>query len=176
MSTGLWQLRQGARRLGAVGLAGLGLFAAALLMQGIRITSLQQTIHAQQARLATLQVTAARRVEPPARPPLNPLALLPPTSEASQLIGELEKLARAHGLALPRGQYSVAPLTGTSLQRWQLVLPLDAPYPALHAFLAAALERLPNLTLDELKLKRDRIESTQLQAELRLSLFVEAAP
>jgi hypothetical protein len=70
----------------------------------------------------------------------------------------------------------VSPLTGTSLRRWQLVLPLDASYPALHAFLAAALERLPNLTLDELKLKRDRIESTQLQAELRLSLFVEAAP
>jgi hypothetical protein len=42
--------------------------------------------------------------------------------------------------------------------------------------MAAALERLPNLTLDELKLKRDRIESTELQAELRLSLFVEAAP
>jgi hypothetical protein len=176
MSAALWQLRLGARRLGAVGLAGLGLLAAALLMQGFRITSLQQTIHAQQARLATLQQAAARRETPPAAPPPNPLAGLPPSGEAAQLIGELEKLARAHGLELPRGQYSMAPLTGTSLRRWQLVLPLDAPYPALHAFLAAALERLPNLTLDELKLKRDRIESTQLQAELRLSLFVEAAP
>jgi hypothetical protein len=38
------------------------------------------------------------------------------------------------------------------------------------------LERLPNLTLDELKLKRERIESAELQAELRLSLFVENAP
>ena len=62
------------------------------------------------------------------------------------------------------------------IARWQLVLPVEAPYPALHAFLAAALERLPNLTLDELKLKRERIESAELQAELRLSLFVEAAP
>ena len=42
--------------------------------------------------------------------------------------------------------------------------------------IAASLERLPNLTLDELKLKRDRIESGELQAELRLSLFVEASP
>ncbi len=174
MSAVLWQLRQGARRLGVVGLAGLGLLAAALLMQGIRITSLQQTIHAQQARLATLQQAAARREAPPAPPPPSPLAGLPPTGEASRIIGELEKLAHAHGLTLPRGQYSVTPLTGTSLQRWQFVLPLDAPYPALHAFLAAALERLPSLTLDELKLKRDRIESTQLQAELRMSLFVEA--
>ena len=77
---------------------------------------------------------------------------------------------------MPRGQYSVSPLAGTTLARWQLVLPVEAPYPALHAFLAAALERLPNLTLDELKLKRERIEASELQAELRLSLFVETAP
>ena len=112
----------------------------------------------------------------PAPAPLNPLAMLPPTGEAAQRIGELERLAHAHGMRLPRGQYSISPLAGTTLARWQLVLPVEAPYPALHAFLAAALERLPNLTLDELKLKRERIESAELQAELRLSLFVEAAP
>ena len=176
MNARLWQLRQWARRLGVVGLAGLGLLAVALLMQGFQVESLQQTIRMQQARLAALQQTAARRAATPAPLPLDPLAQLPPTGEASQRIGELERLARAHGLTLPRGQYSVSPLTGTPLRRWQLVLPLNATYPALHAFLAAALERLPNLTLDELKLKRDRIESAQLQAELRLSLFVEAAP
>jgi len=32
-----------------------------------------------------------------------------------------------------------------------LVLPVEAPDPALHAFLADALERLPNLTLDDKK-------------------------
>jgi hypothetical protein len=123
-----------------------------------------------------LRLEAARRAAAPAPHPVSPLAALPPDGAAAQQIGELEQLARAHGLDLPRGQYSVAPLMGTSLQRWQLVLPVEASYPALHAFLAAALEREPNLTLDELKLKRERIETTELQAELRLSLFVEAAP
>jgi Tfp pilus assembly protein PilO len=176
MTVWTWQLRQWARRLGAGGLIGLGLLVAALLLHVFQVESLQRTIRAQQANVVALRQAALRREATPAAAPLNPLALLPPTGEASQLIGELERLARAHGLALPRGQYSVSPLAGTSLQRWQLVLPVEGPYPALHAFLAAALERLPNLTLDELKLKRDRIESTQLQAELRLSLFVEASP
>ena len=176
MNVRIWQLRQGARRLGAGGLVGLGLLAAALLLHVFQVESLQQTTRTQQARLVALRQAALRREAVPPAAPLNPLALLPPTGEASQLIGELERLARSHGLALPSGQYSVSPLAGTSLQRWQLVLPVDGPYPAVHAFLAAALERLPNLTLDELKLKRDRIESTHLQAELRLSLFVEAAP
>ena len=172
----LWRLRQAARPLGALGLAGLGLLVAALLLQGFRMASLQPAIQAQQAKLAMLQRAAAQREAAPPPAPLNPLATLPPTGEASEMVGELERLARANGLSLPRGQYSVSSLTGTSLQRWRLVLPIDGPYPALHAFLASALERLPNLTLDELKLKRDRIESTQLQAELRLSLFVEATP
>ncbi|MHB0975272.1 MAG: GspMb/PilO family protein [Thiobacillus sp.] len=176
MNVRIWQLRQGARRLGAGGLAGLGMLVAALLLHVFQVESLQKTIHAQRARMASLRQAALTREATPAPAPLNPQALLPPTGEASRLVGELERLARSHGLALPRGQYSVSPLAGTTLQRWQLVLPVEASYPALHDFLAAALERLPNLTLDELKLKRDRIESAELQAELRLSLFVEAAP
>ncbi len=176
MNTLRWHLYQWARRLGASGLVGLGLLAVALLLQVIQVESSQQAARAQHEKLAALRLAAITHDADPAPVPLNPLAMLPPTGEASQRIGELEQLAHAHGISLPRGQYSVAPLSGTTLARWQLVLPVEAPYPALHAFLAAALERLPNLTLDELKLKRDRIESAELQAELRLSLFVEAAP
>jgi hypothetical protein len=175
MNALLWQLHQWGRRLGTAGLVGLGLLAAALLLQLIQVESLKQTALAQHEKLDALRAAAAHE-SVPAPAPLNPLALLPPTGEASQLIGELEQLAQVHGIALPRGQYSVSPLAGTTLARWQLVLPVDAPYPALHAFIAAALERLPNLTLDELKLTRERIEAGELQAELRMSLFVEAAP
>ena len=57
-----------------------------------------------------------------------------------------------------------------------MVFQVQADYPALHAFVAAALERLPNLVLDEIKFKRERIEDEDLQAELRFGLFVETAP
>lgn len=175
MNALIWQLRQWARHLGNAGLAGMGMLLAALLF-AIEAESQQRSNAVQQERLVALRLETARRAAAPAPQPLNPLAALPPDAAAAQQIGELEQLARAHGLDLPRGQYSVAPLMGTSLQRWQLVLPVEASYPALHAFLAAVLERQPNLTLDELKLKRERIESVALQAELRLSLFAEAAP
>lgn len=179
MNAWLWRTRQWARRLGTPGLLGLGLLAAAWLVQVSQVESLRATAAAQQTRLAHLRAAvAANEIAPAAlpNPPLNPLASLPPTGEAAQSIGELEQLARAHELELPRGQYSVRSLKGTSLQHWQLVLPIETDYPSLHAFLVAALERLPNLALDELKLKRDRIETDVLQAELRLSLFVEATP
>jgi Tfp pilus assembly protein PilO len=171
-----WHLNQWARRLGTAGLTGLALLAIALLLQVTQVGSLKQSISAQHARLATLRMAADTHDIVPAPVPFNPLALLPPTSEASHLIGELQHLAQAEGLELPRGQYSMSPLTGTSLRRWQLVFPVEATYPALHDFIAAALERQPNLTLDELKLKRDRIDTEDLHAELRMSLFVETAP
>lgn len=174
MNARLWRVRQWARKLGAAGLVGLGFLAAALLLQ-MQVASLQRAAFAQQEKLAALRLAAASYDREPA-PPANPLVMLPPTGQASQLIGELERLAHAYGISLPRGQYSVSTPAGTTLARWQLVLPVEASYPALHAFIATALERLPNLTLDELKLKRERIETTELQADLRMSLFVEAAP
>lgn len=174
MNAWLWQLRQWARRAGTPGLAGLGLLLASWLVQTHLVESMQDTTAARQAELAQLSQVAAEQAIVPAAP-LNPLANLPPTGPASQQIGELEKIAQMNELDLPRGQYSVKPLKGTQLQHWQLVLPVETDYPTLHAFLATALERMPSLALDEIKLKRDRIESDALQAELRLSLFVEPA-
>lgn len=176
MSTLFWQLQQWARRLGWTGLAGLVLLTAAGLLHVFAIGPANQTIAAQQLRLDELRRIALARDVAPVVQTAEPLMLLPPAGIASQQIGELERLAKAHDLELPRGQYNVAPVVGASLARWQLVLPVEGPYPALHAFLAAALERMPNLALDELKLKRERIESTELQAELRLSLYLENAP
>lgn len=176
MNALLWRLRQGARRLGATGLVGLALLAAALGLQLTAVTATRAAVAAKDARLAQLRVAAQARAARPAPPPVDPLARLPAKGSASRQIGELERLARDHGLDLPRGQYSVSALSGTPLLRWQLVLPVEATYATLHAFLVAALAHSPNLTLDEFKLKRERIESPELQAELRLSLFVEAAP
>lgn len=175
MTIWLWQIRQSARALGPTGLAGLAALMLAGLVWLAAIEPLHATAHAQQARLVELKRDVGTRNRPPPAP-VNPLAGLPPTGEASQLIGELEQLALAHGLVLPRGQYSVAPVAAAGMQHWRMVLPLQTDYPTLHAFLAAALERLPNLALDEVRIKRERIEATELQVELRLSLFTEVRP
>jgi type II secretory pathway component PulM len=177
MNTLLWYAHQAARRLGVVGLAGLALLVAALGVWLTQFQPLKQQTQQQQQALASLRLAAQKPVV--VQQPVvaaDPLAALPPDSSAAPALGELEQLARAHGFELARGSYSVASVAHTSLARWQFVLPLKAEFSALHAFAAAALERLPNLALDEIKLKRERIEDTTLDAELRFSLFVETAP
>ena len=176
MNSLLWQLRQWGRRLGVVGLLGLVLLALALgvLLSTVKPLQQQSRQHAQQ--LDQLRITAQTVPAEPLVAMPDPIAMLPPDSSAAAAVGELEQLARAHGFELTRGQYSVAAVNGAALARWQMVFQVQADYPALHAFVAAALERLPNLVLDEVKLKRERIEDVGLQAELRFGLFVETAP
>ena len=181
MNAVLWQLRQWGRRLGAGGLLGGALLVLALGAYFMLVRPLHVQSQAQQQRLDRLRAAAQTVAVTPVMTAPDPIAALPPDSSAAATLGELEQLARAHDFELTRGQYSVATVnTGGAdaarLARWQMVFLVKASYPELHAFVAAALERMPNLTLDEVKLKRERIEDTELQTELRFSLFVETAP
>ncbi len=176
MNTLLWQIRQWGRRLGAVGLLGLMLLVLALGFFFSLVNPLQNRSLQHEQQLGQLRAAAqATQAEPILAAP-DPIAMLPPDSSAAAAVGELEQLAHAHGFELTRGQYSVAAVVGVPLARWQMVFQVEADYPALHAFVAAALERMPNLVLDEIKLKREQIEDVGLQTELRFSLFVETAP
>ncbi len=174
MQLWLWRFRQGARALGVAGLAGGVLLLLALGLLVFQVWPLQQQVIAQQQEIEQLRVAAQTRT---ADVPVvtDPLVALPSNHTAAPALGQLETLARAQGFELIRGQYSVVPIGGAALSRWQLILPIEADYPALRAFAATALEQMPNLTLDEIKFERERIEDTNLQAELRFSLFVGAA-
>ena len=181
MNAVLWQLRQWGRRLGVGGLLGGALLVLALGAYFILVRPMHVQSQAQQQRLDRLRAAVQVAAVLPVTTEPDPIAALPPDSSAAATLGEMEQLARAHDFELTRGQYSVATVnTGSAdaprLARWQMVFMVKASYPELHAFVAAALERLPNLTLDEVKLKRERIEDTELQTELRFSLFVETAP
>ena len=178
MNTLVWHAHQWARRLGRTGLAGLVLGIVAALIQLAHNAPLQAETDALQVRLLSLQATPKRQL-----PSVSHVAAsgfidnLPPTTAASAVIGQMELLARAHGLQLLRGQYAQAPVVGTPLLRWQVSLPIKAEYPKIIAFVAASLEALPTLALEELKLKRDTIETATLDADLRFNLYLrESAP
>ena len=178
MNTLMWHAHQWARRLGRTGLTGLLLISIATLIEFAHVVPLQAETAELQARLVKLQM-AQKRVLPSVAsvPATGFVDSLPETSAASAMIGQLEQLARAHGVQLLRGQYAQTPVSGTSLLRWQLSLPIKAEYPKIIAFIAASLQALPTLSLDELKLKRETIEATALDADLRFNLYLrEATP
>ena len=174
----MWHAHQWARRLGRTGIAGLLMIAAAVLIQFARTVPLQAETAALDTRLLSLQAATKQGVVQPVSVPASGFTdRLPPSTAASAVIGQLEQLAHAHGIQLLRGQYAQTPVAGTSLLRWQLSLPIEAEYSNIMAFIAASLQAQPTLALDELKLKRDTINTSVLDADVRFNLYLrEPAP
>lgn len=177
MNTLLWHAHQWARRLGRTGFVGLLMLLVAALIQFAYTGPMQSETRAQEARLLAMHHAANRVAARPVStvPASGLIDNLPDTAVASAVVGQLEQLAHAHGLQLLRGQYAQTPVTGTSLLRWQLSLPIKAEYPSIIAFVATSLQALPSLALDEFRLKRDTIETTTLDADLRFNLYLRQA-
>lgn len=180
MTTLLWTLRQWARRLGRTGLAGLALLALALLLRVTDVAPLEAEIAAGETRIAELESAAKVRTEraPEARAVVRaelPARATPTIKQAADRVRELERLAEKHKLALLRGQYAPTPVPGTTLVRWQILLPISAPYPQLRAFVADSLAAMPTLALDDIRLKRDKIGDHTVEADLRFNLYLQEA-
>ena len=168
----LWRAHQWARRLGRSGIGGLILLLIAAILQFGQVGAIDHERATLAARLDALRMAARTEPETVAVPSVGFIDALPNTATASVLIGELEKVARAHQVQLLRGQYSQSAVAGTSLVRWQLTLPITADYPHLHAFIGDSLQKVTALTLEDLRLKRETIAATDLNADLRFNLYL----
>lgn len=173
----LWQARQAARRLGAIGLLGLGLLLAAGVGYALLLRPAETARAADQAKLVRL-VHASRHHVAPAPVPVDSglLPTLPTVRDIPVLLTTLTSLAEQQGVSLPQGQVTLHPIANSSLLRLELRLPVRADYPAVRGFMAASLAALPSLSLDGFTFKRADIGATQVDAELRLSFYLRPRP
>jgi hypothetical protein len=163
--------------LGAAGVAGLALLAAALACFTLVLQPLEE-------RRARLEARLERLAPPP--PPLGGVLRTgaAPAAQLAAFYGFLERgreppewlarlhaLAREAGLALPAAEYRLH-ATGTPLERYEIVLPVSGTYAELRAFLEAALGEIPVLSLDGVSFTRERAEQARVRAELRLTLHL----
>jgi hypothetical protein len=98
-----------------------------------------------------------------------------PTIEAAG--GELERIhrfARDSGLELAQGEYRLEQRTG-GLRAYRMSLPLRGSYAQIRSFLDAVLKEVPVASLDALRLERKKASDTQLEAQLRITLYIRPA-
>lgn len=173
-----WWVRQKMRWLGTPGRIGLAALALAggFTLHGELVRAPERA--ALEARRAELDAAVRAAAPPPlALPaPVEQTPRLPDDPALAAVLADLTRMARQAGITLPRGQYRAQPLAGSGRVRWQIVLPVNAPYPALMTWLAEALDAYPHLILESFRIARPQIESTRLDAELRLALVLEPAP
>lgn len=133
---------------------------AALDEQRLRNEQTRQAAIAARARVA---LTAADTTEQPAMAPA-----------AAAALRRLFDAADETGLELAQGEYRLTELKDAHLRRYQLSLPVAGSYPEIRAFVAQALNADPALALTAMQLRRDSIDTPELDVLLNFTLYLEA--
>jgi len=92
---------------------------------------------------------------------------------AAAALRRLFEAADETGLELPQGEYRLTEVKDAHLRRYQLSLPVSGGYPEIRAFIAKALNADPALALTAIQLRRERIESPDLDVLLNFTLYLE---
>jgi hypothetical protein len=182
-----WHLLRAVEEAGLPGAAAAAIALAAVVAGLAVALPLDGRAHALEAGNAALErrIAAARRAPTPA-PVLSTSAQLAAFERGlvderalALTYARLFAIAQSHGLALRQAEFKLGEATaegsgdgGGAVARYAIVLPVTADYRALRAFVAQALRELPALALEGVSLRRDDAKATQLEAKLRLVLFV----
>ena len=158
--------------LGAPGIASLGLLAAGLLFLVFTLKPLEARNAQLQSQLAALPKSGPS--SDPSAKLSNFYAFFDKQEDATDWLAKLDAMAKSAGVEMSSGRYQMQD-TGTPLARYELTLPLAGSYPQIRAFLEAALAQIPVLSVDQLSFRRKNASETQVQADVRLSLYMVQA-
>lgn len=95
---------------------------------------------------------------------------------AEQQVKVLFGLATKSGLALPRGDYSTAYDSDARIYAYQLSLPVKGSYQAVSQFALLSLRAIPFASLDNINFKRESVGDANVEARLRLTLYLSGTP
>jgi hypothetical protein len=137
-----------------------------------------------QARGQALATTATARAATPVPAPPRASAdsenvaalrdLLPPATDATAQVRRLVELTRPQR-AWQRAEFQQSEDAAGGVLRLQVTVPVAGEYAAMRQALDHSLAELPNLSLDQVQLRRVQPDATRLEARLRFSIWLAAA-
>jgi hypothetical protein len=164
-------------RVGAAGVAGIGLLLAAAIGLVFATSAHRETewlsTRAEQAR-ARIAKLGPVHVED--HTPAEQLARfqqwfpLPDQSTADLRV--IFAAAQAAHVDLARGEYGLRTVEGSGgLERFDVILPVKEHYAPVKTFVAEVLNKLPHASLDELRVERPGAAADQLESRVHFTLF-----
>lgn len=172
------RLQYEARRLGWQGLAGIILVATSLAAAfGIALPQSDQ-LEMQEREAATLRRELPRqRMTQAVQTPQGALdtfyAALPDEHAAAGQIALLLAAAADHDLTPDKAEYALTRSTAANFIRYQVTLPVRGSYADIRKFANQALNDLPSAALNEIAFQRENIDSSEVEARLRFTLFLQ---
>lgn len=170
------------QKLGRPGVVGIALLAFSLSLAVSTLLPAWQELDRLRANAAAAQAnqrTAAARASLPDDSPAAQLrafyAIFPLQTDAPESLSRMFAAAEESKLQLSRGEYAIVTDRQTGLVLYRMTLPVRGGYTQIREFVAAALKAVPALALDELTFERPNISETQVQARVRLTLYLRFA-
>jgi hypothetical protein len=159
------------RRLGPLGVLGIGVLLASAGFYASALAPLQEQTAAQKLALDNLRSRKAFR--PMSNNRAEELyrfyALFPPASDLTAELERMHRIARGAGLDLSQGEYRLE-RRASGLWAYRVTLPVRGTYPQLRGFLAAVTKDMPIASIDALRFERKKAADTQLEAQVRVTL------
>jgi len=92
----------------------------------------------------------------------------------TQWLDKVYAAADAQNLVLAQGEYRMTPDRTGKLARYRISLPVKGSYVQIRRFVAQTLTDVPVAALDDISFKRETIGAAQLEAHIKLTLFLSA--
>jgi hypothetical protein len=155
--------------------------AGGLAWSAHAVHALQVARHVRAATSTRLASTRATPIAPAAQntPPDNLAAFYGTLGErnaAAQQLKILFALAARSGLTLVQGEYKSGYERNARVHTYQVNLPVKGSYAAIWHFAFGALRAIPFAALDDIGFRRDSIGDAQVEARLRLTLYLSDRP
>ena len=169
-------------RMDALVVAGLALAVGAALVQLFATASFQASVQQLKQQVAGVKADAVNSTRLRERGDERPLATqfdefyrgFPSRQTAPDLLQKIYAAAAKHGIQLSQGEYRMAPDKTGKLVGYQINLPVKGKYAELRKFAVQVLSDVPAASLDELTFKRDTVASADVDARIRLTIYLRA--
>ncbi len=171
-----WQVA----RLGSVGKIGVGIFAAAIVFFLAAVLPQNATVSELKERADTMQVNvSAQNGSGPERRMGGDQALqifydfFPRVDSSPFWVRELVRIAKKNGVEMNSSDYRLIHESNARLARYEMILPIRGRYPQIRSFIADSLQDIPALAIAGMAIKRENVQTEQLDVRLEINLFLD---
>lgn len=166
-----------ARRLGWPAVVGVMLILGTILFYIMVGKPVEHKLHALEAGTMRMRTAIARHQsswvqESPHSAMQVFYQSLPSESAIPGILEKLFDAAYENNLAVDTGEFQLLHEKESSFSRYQIFLPVQGTYPDIRRFVNWVLKEFPSAALDDISFGRDDVKSPELEAKVRLTIYV----
>lgn len=161
--------------LGTPGVIGIGILLFSAGFYDSAIAPVRQQLAAAEGAIAKLQQRSRHSDAGREAGPLSDFySFFPPVGSLPEFLDRIYAIANKEGLDLPKGEYRLVSNQQGQIATFQAVFPIRGSYRQLRRFIGVILNEFPFVSLDDLRLEKQRAADPMIDSQVRLTLYLRA--